>query len=117
MVQNRGVFEDSLIAHSETLVMRPISYKFGIGIDNSRRLPWSVDGHEGKDYFINVLTGGVTQNTRYHGHNILAPWRENDLYIWRGVLRDVFLFSDEGLEQLGQLCRAKFGIQVQQVSN
>jgi len=53
--------------------MHPMSYKLGKVINDSRRLSWSVDGHEGKDYFINVLTSGVTQNRRYHGDNILAP--------------------------------------------
>ena len=90
--------------------MHPISYILGIVINDSRRLPWSVDIHEGKDYFINVLVGGVTQNIRCHGYKISAPRGKYSCYIWRGVFRDVLLFSDEGLDQLGQFCRAEFGI-------
>lgn len=98
MVQYRGVFEYSLISNSCEMLMHSIIYEIGEVIDGCRRLALGLNGHEGKNKFINVFTGRVTQNTGYHGYNVLAPFMENSCYIWRGILRDVRFLSNEGLE-------------------
>lgn len=102
MVQYIGVFEYSLIAYSCEFLIHPISYEIGKVIYDCRRLPWGINGNEIKNKLINVFTSRVTQKTGYHGYNVLAPLRENSLYIWRGFFRDMLFLSNEGLKQLGQ---------------
>lgn len=81
MVQYRGVFENSLIAHSCELLMHSISYECGNVICGCRRLSWGINGHKSKNNFINVFTCRVPQTHDImvtmlwpHGEKIVAPY-------------------------------------------
>ena len=79
--------------HFGKLFMHPFSYEPGIIVQNSRRLSWGENGHEGQDELSNVFICGIA--------HLFAPFRENGKNIWRGMCRNVLLLYNENLEYLG----------------